>query len=67
MFLDSVKVFLWRRNGNALQYSCLGNPRDREVWQDTVHGVRKESDTTEQQQRVLKERKVCSIYSCNNH
>ena len=33
------------RNGNSLQYSCLGNPIDREAWQATVHGVAKESDT----------------------
>ena len=26
-------------NGNPLQYSCLGNPRDRKVWGATVHGV----------------------------
>ena len=24
-------------NGNPLQYSCLGNPKDREAWQVTVH------------------------------
>ena len=36
------------RNGNPLQYSCLGNPMDRGAWQATVHGVAKESDTTEQ-------------------
>ena len=24
---------------NPLQYSCLGNPMDRGVWQATVHGV----------------------------
>ena len=35
-------------NGNALQYSCLENPMDRESWRATVHGVEKESDTTEQ-------------------
>ena len=34
--------------GNPLQYSCLGNPRDRGVWQATVYGILKESDTTEQ-------------------
>ena len=34
-------------NGNPLQYSCLGNPIDREVWQAAVHGVVKESNTTE--------------------
>ena len=34
-------------NGNSLQYSCLENSMDREVWQATVHGVAKELDTTE--------------------
>ena len=29
------------RNGNPLQYSCMGNPMDRETWQATVHGVAK--------------------------
>ena len=28
-------------NGNPLQYSCLGNPMDREAWWATVHGVTK--------------------------
>ena len=32
---------------NPLQYSCLQNPMDRGAWQATVHGVAKESDTTE--------------------
>ena len=26
-------------NGNALQYSCLGNPMDRGAWRAIVHGV----------------------------
>ena len=26
-------------NDDPLQYSCLENPRDRGVWQVTVHGV----------------------------
>ena len=34
-------------NGNPLQYSCLGNPMDRGAWWATVHGVERESDTTE--------------------
>ena len=34
-------------NGNPLQYSFLENPKDREAWQSIVHGVTKESDTTE--------------------
>ena len=28
-------------NGAPLQYSCLGNPIDREAWQSTVHGATK--------------------------
>ena len=32
--------------GNALQYSSLENPMDREAWQATIHGVAKESDMT---------------------
>ena len=36
-----------KRNGNQLQYSWLENPMDREAWRATVHGVTKESDTTE--------------------
>ena len=28
-------------NGNSFQYSCLGNPMDRRVWQTVVHGVTK--------------------------
>ena len=28
-------------HGNPLQYSCLENPMDREVWRATVHGVAK--------------------------
>ena len=34
-------------NGNALQYSCLGNSMDRGAWRVTVCGVAKDSDTTE--------------------
>ena len=33
-------------NGNPLQYSCLGNPRDRGAWWAVVHRVRKELDMT---------------------
>ena len=28
-------------NGNPLQYSCLGNPVNRGIWRDTVHGITK--------------------------
>ena len=40
-------------NGNPLQYSCLENSMDRGAWQDTVHGVTKEPDTTEQLNNIL--------------
>ena len=35
-------------NGSPPQHSCLGNPMDRGTWWASVHGVTKESDTTEQ-------------------
>ena len=34
-------------NDNPLQYSCLENPVDKGTWQVTIHGVSKESETTE--------------------
>ena len=40
-------------NGNLLHYSCLGNPMDRGGWWAAVHGVTKESDTTEQRLYIL--------------
>ena len=43
------------RNGNPLQYSCLGNPMDRGAWQATVHGVAKVGhDLETKQQQILK-------------
>ena len=33
--------FLGGGNGSPLQYSCLGNPMDREAWWVTFHGVAK--------------------------
>ena len=38
---------LGERNGNPLQYSCLGDPMDRGSWEAAVHGVTKESDRTQ--------------------
>ena len=31
-------------NGNSLQYSCLGNPRDRGTWWAMVPGISRELD-----------------------
>ena len=36
-----VRKIPWRRNGNPLQYSCLGNPMDRRAWQAIVHRIAK--------------------------
>ena len=49
-------------NGNPLQYSCLENPMDKGAWRAIVHGVTKESDTTEQliqTHRVLVDLQYC--------
>ena len=51
-------------NGNPLEYSCLGNPMDRGAWQATVHGVAKESDTTEHT-HVMKGMKESGLLSCH--
>ena len=34
-------------NGNPFLYPCLGNPMDRGAWGPIIHGVAKQSDTTE--------------------
>ena len=49
-------------NGNALQYSCLGNPMDRGVWRAAVLGVTKELDILEQ----LSTHTYRGIYRCSN-
>ena len=40
-------------NDKPLQYSCPENPMDREAWRARVHGVKKESDTTEQLNNIM--------------
>ena len=34
-------IAIGKGNGIPLQYSCLGNPKDRGAWWATIHGVRK--------------------------
>ena len=36
--IPGVGRFPKEENGNPLQYSCLGNSRDRGIWQAIVHG-----------------------------
>ena len=38
---DIVQEAVREGNGNPLQYSCLGNPRDGGAWWAAVHGVAK--------------------------
>ena len=45
--------------GNPLQYSCLGNPMGRGAWKAAVHGVAKESGTTDQLKQQQQLKPVC--------
>ena len=45
------------RNGNALQCSCLENPRDGRPWWATVHGVTKSRTQLSNLARMHGERK----------
>ena len=38
---EAIMLITGEGNGNPIQYSCLENPMDREVWQVTVYGVTK--------------------------
>ena len=40
-FEDLTRCWYLSRNGNLLQYFCLGNPIDKGVWRATVYGVTK--------------------------
>ena len=50
---------------NPLQYSCLGNPRDRGAWLGAVHGVAKSQTQSESEQLSLTHTlfgtKVCTV------
>ena len=41
-------IYFGEGNGTPLHYSCLEDPMGRGTWWAAVHGVTKESDTTEQ-------------------
>ena len=45
------------RNGNPLQYSCLGDSMNRGTWRAIVHGVTKESDMTETEHTHTEEKR----------
>ena len=53
------------RNGNPLQYWCLGNLRNSRAWRATVHGVlrvRHELVTQQPAQRLLSTYSYCKIF-----
>ena len=41
MFDPQIRKITWGRNGNPLQYSCLGNPTDRGAWWKQSMGLQK--------------------------
>ena len=41
-------------NSNHFQYSCLGNPMERQAWQATTCKVAKELDMTQQLNNQIK-------------
>jgi len=41
LLYDVLGSVIGERNGNPLQYFCLGNLMDGEAWWATVHGVAK--------------------------
>ena len=54
-------------NGNPFQYSCLGNPMDREAWQATVHAVTRvgyEWETEHIHTVCAFKRSFYTLYSC---
>ena len=53
-------------NGKPLQYSFLENPMGRRAWQATVHGVAKESDTTQQSNHHVLHNKQNCIFNFIN-
>ena len=40
-FIPGLGRYLVEEEGYPLQYSCLGNPLDRGIWQATVHGLQR--------------------------
>ena len=46
-------------NGNPLQYSCLENPKEREAWQTTVHGVTKSQTRLSNSTAIIVDFRFC--------
>ena len=49
------------RVGKTLQYSCPGNPMGRGAWWAIVHGIAKESDTTERAHTPAAQGACCNL------
>ena len=53
-------------SGNPLQYSCLGNPKNRGAWQATVYGVaRIRHNLATKQQQELALTPNCDTQCCS--
>ena len=66
-FFGKTNISDGEENGNALQYSCLGNPKDRGAWQATVHGVTKESGMTYDQTTTNISESLCCTTETKTH
>ena len=54
-----------KRNGNPLQYSCLGNPMDRGAWRTAVHRATKSQTRLSKQAHTHihdLDRQICPSY-----
>jgi len=53
------------KNGNPLQYSCLGNPMDRGGWWATSMGLQRvDTPATKQQKQQYKQKQYKQQYKC---
>ena len=50
-------------SGNSFQYSCLGNPVDREAWWATIHGVAKSQTQLSDQTTTIQSMSACPYRS----
>ena len=53
-------------HGYPIQYSCLENPMDIGVWRATVHGNRKESNTTQSLTQTVEQKIYIRVISLLN-
>ena len=48
-------------DGNPLQYSCLGNPMDKEAWRATVHAIARVRHDLDTKQKYLSDKSLLNV------